>query len=180
MAYQRRYLELSDDDLLAQCQIHIYRSSGPGGQHRNKVSSAVRIKHEPSGISAQGEESRLQGHNKRMAIKRLRMEIACCVRQPVDLDAPEIPEAVRECVIGTRGRGGQGTARLVVGRKNIRFWSVAAFLLDTLVAAEGRLSTVAGIVGITTSNLTGVLKSQRRLYTAAQQIRGDFCLKPLK
>ncbi|HHH76442.1 MAG TPA: hypothetical protein ENL03_05405, partial [Phycisphaerae bacterium] len=32
-------LALSDEKLLAQCEIHIYRASGPGGQHRNKVSS---------------------------------------------------------------------------------------------------------------------------------------------
>ena len=170
---------MSDDDLLAQCDLHIYRSSGPGGQHRNKVSSAVRIKHRPSGISAQGEESRLQGQNKRMAIKRLRMEIACRIRRPVDLDADELPEAVRQCVVRSRGGSGQETARLVVGQKNSRFWFVAAFLLDALVAAEGRLSAAAGTVGITTSNLTGILKSQRRLYAATQQIRKDFCLRPL-
>lgn len=47
------YLTLSDDELMAQCEMDTYKSTGPGGQHRNKRETAVRLKHLPSGIIAQ-------------------------------------------------------------------------------------------------------------------------------
>src|ERR1041384_4928157 len=39
-----------DEDLLRECEVETFRSSGPGGQHVNKTESAVRLKHVPSGI----------------------------------------------------------------------------------------------------------------------------------
>lgn len=47
------YLDLSDDDLMAQCDVDTFKSSGPGGQHRNKRESAVRLCHRPTGVMAQ-------------------------------------------------------------------------------------------------------------------------------
>lgn len=47
------YLDLTDDDLMRQCEMGTFKTSGPGGQHRNKRESAVRLKHLPTGIIAQ-------------------------------------------------------------------------------------------------------------------------------
>jgi hypothetical protein len=47
------YLELTDDELMRQCEMDTFKASGPGGQHRNKRESAVRLKHLPTGIIAQ-------------------------------------------------------------------------------------------------------------------------------
>jgi hypothetical protein len=56
---------------------------------------------------------------------------------------------------------------------------VAAFLLDLLEASEGRASAAAEYLAITTSNYIAVLKSDRHLLAAAQQIRKRFERRPL-
>jgi len=54
------WASVSDDELLARCEVDLYRASGPGGQKRNKTSSAVRLRHLPSGLRVIAEESRSQ------------------------------------------------------------------------------------------------------------------------
>ncbi|CAM1340001.1 peptide chain release factor H [Tenacibaculum amylolyticum] len=56
-------------------EFQAIRSSGPGGQHVNKVSSAVRAKHVPSGIQVLVSESRSQHQNKKIAIQRLKEQV---------------------------------------------------------------------------------------------------------
>ena len=46
------HLIVSDDALISQCEVDRYRASGPGGQHRNKTESAVRLRHKLTGVSA--------------------------------------------------------------------------------------------------------------------------------
>ena len=58
---------LSDDALMKQCDVHTGRTSGPGGQHRNKVETAVRIVHRPTGLDGQAGERRRQIENRTMA-----------------------------------------------------------------------------------------------------------------
>jgi len=52
--------------------IETYRSSGPGGQRKNKTETAVRLKHLPSGIIVIATEHRLQTQNRKLAFERLR------------------------------------------------------------------------------------------------------------
>lgn len=47
------------------------RSSGPGGQHVNKVSTAVTLRHQPSGLSVTVQDSRSQARNRQLALERL-------------------------------------------------------------------------------------------------------------
>ena len=179
MSYRREHLELTDEELLRQCDVHIYRSSGPGGQHRNKVSSAVRLKHRPTGVTTHGDESRSQHENKRMAVRRVRMEIACRIRHQIDRESPQLPAVVSECIFRPRGKPADAPLRLEVGRKDRRFWTVAGFLLDVLEGFEGHLADAGAYIGITTGNLSTLLKSHRRLLSAAQAIRKRFNLRPL-
>ncbi|MBK8802018.1 MAG: peptide chain release factor-like protein [Fibrobacteres bacterium] len=65
----------SDDDLLDECEVQVFRSSGPGGQHANKTESAVRIRHVPSGVVAQCQEERSQHLNKLRCLAKLRERI---------------------------------------------------------------------------------------------------------
>ncbi len=62
-----RRLEVRTEDL----EESFARSSGPGGQHVNKVSTAVTLKHRPSGMSVMVQDSRSQARNRALAIERL-------------------------------------------------------------------------------------------------------------
>ena len=182
VAGEEDYLTLDDRALLSQCDVNYTKSSGPGGQHRNKVSSAVRLRHHPTGITAQGQESRSQHENKLRALQRLRMNIACRMRRPVDVSGENtvpVPPVVSECIYTARGGQAAGLNRIRIGRKDRRFWQVAAFLLDVLDASTGKLADAARGIGVTTSSFVSVLKADRHLLAAAQAIRKNHGLKPL-
>lgn len=183
------YLSADDQALLACCEVHVYRSSGPGGQHRNKVSSAVRLVHRPTGIAGHGDESRSQQDNRRMAMRRLRMNIACKVRRVLDPSAGT-PAPIAQCLFvpkpskGPQRQGqspdeGQVNKRLAVGVRDHRFWHVAGCVLDVLEALGGSVSDAGKRLGITTGNVVSFLKSERHLLTAANEIRKRHALTPL-
>ena len=71
----RRGHQIYDIDpklLKKQVIVETYRSSGPGGQRKNKVETAVRLKHLPSGITVVATEHRSQADNRKLAFDRLR------------------------------------------------------------------------------------------------------------
>src|SRR5215475_3228738 len=86
------WANLTDAQLLAQCEVDTYRASGPGGQKRNKTSSAVRLRHPPSGLLVIAEESRSQHENRARALKRLRQAFYLKLRRELTPEqlAPEV------------------------------------------------------------------------------------------
>src|SRR5437588_4107033 len=67
---------LPDEKLLGQCEVQAHRASGPGGQHRNKSETAVRLVHLPSGVTAEGKDQRSRTQNLAAALGRLREKLA--------------------------------------------------------------------------------------------------------
>ncbi|MEC7242537.1 MAG: peptide chain release factor-like protein [Myxococcota bacterium] len=62
----------TDRDVLEkEVQVQTYRSGGPGGQHRNKTDTAVRLHHPPSGVTVTAAERRSQSMNRELAFERL-------------------------------------------------------------------------------------------------------------
>lgn len=75
--------------LLADCDVETYRSSGPGGQKKNKTESSVRLRHRPTGIVRIATESRSQSRNRALALERLARAIEARRRRP----KPRVPTA---------------------------------------------------------------------------------------
>jgi hypothetical protein len=152
------WLAMTDKELLADCSVDTYRASGPGGQKRNKTSSAVRLRHGPSGVLVIAEESRSQHENKARALRRLRRDIALQIREPFALLSAMDWE---------------------VGRKDERFWPLAAGVLDAFDQATARVSTTAAELGATTARLIAFLQTDEKLWQRANEIRRSHGQKPL-
>lgn len=69
--YNNKDIEILDRDV----SYRTYKASGKGGQHRNKVESAVEYKHIPTGITAHCESERSQAENKRLALDALKQKV---------------------------------------------------------------------------------------------------------
>ena len=171
------WTNLTDAQLLAQCEVDTYRASGPGGQKRNKTSSAVRIRHPPSGLTVIAEESRSQHENRARALKRLRQAIYLKLRD--ELTEPERrPEALAARPDYGPARDAQG--RLSLGRKDPRYWPAVGVVLDVLQAAQARVSDAAEILGISTGNLIAFLSNDAKVWEQANHLRARFAHKPLR
>ena len=83
-----------DDDLLAECDVETFRSRGKGGQHVNKVETAVRLRHKPSGIVVSSQKERSQYQNKRNCLVKLRRAIERLNYKPPKRIPTKVPAAV--------------------------------------------------------------------------------------
>ncbi|MBW7906984.1 MAG: peptide chain release factor-like protein [Phycisphaerae bacterium] len=164
----RQRLAYSDEALLAECRIDTYRSSGPGGQHRNKVSSAIRLRHERSGLVATGTGSRSQHENKARALSRLREAIALAARAPLPC-----PVTWPENVLVRDGR-------LRVSERNPSRHEAVALVLDALVENGLQPRPAAEALGLTSSSLTRFLLEHPKAWVALNQMRAERGLPPLR
>ncbi len=73
---------LADEALLAQCEVQAHRAGGPGGQHKNKTETAIRLVHGPSGVTAEGKDQRSREQNLRAALGRLRKKLEARAYRP--------------------------------------------------------------------------------------------------
>jgi hypothetical protein len=167
-----QYLTLEDQELLAQCHVDRYRSHGPGGQKRNKTSSAVRLRHQLTGLSVKATEDRSQQVNLRRAIRRLRKAIALHVRTELDTDSYVTSEEFQTCL----DRDG----RLAVSRRDRRYASVISELLDVLSACDMRVREAAKLLGISTGRFVKFIQKDSKLWGRVGEMRAAAGLKPLR
>ncbi len=77
--------------LETECDLEFFKASGPGGQHRNKRETAVRIHHRPSGVTVAAVERRSQAMNREEAFRRLIAKLEKLNRPKKKRRATKIP-----------------------------------------------------------------------------------------
>lgn len=155
--------------LLAECDLVRTRRGGPGGQHRNKVETAVVITHRPSGVSAEASERRSQAENRAVAVQRLRIRLALAIRHPVANDW----EAEGPWSKYTRGQ------RIAINPQNPDFPGVLALALDQLAAGGYDPAAAAERLGISSSQLLKLVQTEPAAWSWLQDRRQQAGLKPL-
>ncbi len=160
---------LPPDDLLLHCDETRTRRSGPGGQHRNKVETAVVLVHRPTGLSAEGSERRSQAENRRVSLWRLRMTLALSHREPPATAGPSPLWQSR-----VRGR------QLVIAADHDDYPTLVAEALDRLMAVGLEMRPAADALGVSMSQLTKLFRKVPAAWVAVNRLRGEAGLPPLK
>ena len=165
---------LDEPSLLALCELRRQRRSGPGGQHRNKVETAIVLIHMPSGIRAEATERRSQAENRRMALHRLRVKLALGVRS---WGAAELPSEMFEPSPLWQGR--LRGAKLTVAVEHPDFPALLAEALDAVAQSQFDVSAAADHLGCTPSQLVKFLKVEPEALQQVNEQRTAIGLKPL-
>lgn len=161
---------LADEDLLLVCVLGRGRTSGPGGQHRNRVQTLVELTHTPTGLEAHAGERRSAEENKRVALRRLRTELALCARAPVPLG--EIGSEMWRA----RVQGG----RIAVNHDHRDYPAMLAEALDVIWNASLDMKRASLRLNCTRSQLIKMIAKEPRALAAlneARQAKGKHTLK---
>jgi len=94
----------SDNDLLSECDVETFRSSGPGGQNVNKRETAVRLRHRPTGIVVSCQDERSQLRNKQIALTQLRRKLENLSRPTPPRIPTSVPRSVRRRILDYKKR----------------------------------------------------------------------------
>ena len=94
----------SDEELLRECEIDTFRSSGPGGQHVNKTESAVRLRHPRSGIVVTSRQERSQHQNKALCLRKLRERVDQLNHRPVERVPTRVPRSAKHRTLEAKAR----------------------------------------------------------------------------
>jgi hypothetical protein len=150
---------LSIVELLADCSFRRTRRSGPGGQNRNKVETAVVVEHKPTGIRAEANERRSQEQNRLVAIQRLRVRLAIEIRTRPPTEVSDL----------WKSRTTQG--KLSVSSEHADFPAILAEALDSIAANDFDLAGAAPYLAVSSSQLVKFLKLEPAALTLINRER---------
>jgi hypothetical protein len=154
----------SDAQLLAGCRLESLRGSGPGGQHRNRTESGVRVVHAATGLEARADRQREHRRNQAEALARLRLRLAIAIRGQAQ---PAWLEPYRK------------GSRLPLGASAAAYPLAVACALDALDQALGRLPEAAAGLGLSSSQLAKLLTADGEVRLAADRLRAGHGFGPL-
>ncbi len=153
------------------------RSAGPGGQHRNKVHTGVRMSHLSTGFQGMATERRSQLENKLMALFRLRLRLALDLRNPPRDEDFGNPEDYQPSPLWlSRARGG----RIRVNPDHNDFPALLAEVLDRLAADADDLQRTALAFRVTKSQMLKFLASETSALAALNERRRTRGEHPLR
>lgn len=164
---------MDPDALASECEFRATRRSGPGGQNRNKVETAVVLTHRPSGIRAEASERRTQGENRRAALFRLRVELALAIRRPIDrADGGPF-------VAGALWRSRCHDGRIAVNPGHADFPALLAEALDVLQAMGDEPRAASEALGCSATQLVKLLRGEPRALALVNERRRQAGRHPL-
>ena len=155
-------------NLLNDCREARTRGSGPGGQHRNKVETAIVLTHMPSQVSGAASERRSQKENREVAIQRLRVNLALAIRSS-ELVTP-LPLWQKYVV----------AEKVKISADNEEFPPLLADALDLIFSTGGDLAPVAGTLKITATQLAKFLRLEPEAWVMISGLRERNGLRKLK
>lgn len=151
------------------CSIERTRASGPGGQHRNKVETAIVVTHQSTGVTGQASEKRSQHANLKTALERLRLQLAIEVRSTPLLRGPD--DLWRSRVKGRK---------IKVSLEHADFPKLVVVALDVLEGQQLNVAEAAKVLEVSTSQLIKFLKSNSTVGQHVQRTRQIAGLAPLR
>ena len=106
-----RWAQMTLDEIARDCDVQVFRASGPGGQCVNTTDSAVRMVHGPSGIAVTSRESRSQFRNRQLCLQKLRRLFESKARPPKVRRATKPSRCAREARLADKLRRAQVKAQ---------------------------------------------------------------------
>jgi hypothetical protein len=157
------YLCLDDSELLKLCQVSQYKGSGPGGQHRNKKSTGVRLYLPTFNVEIKHCDDRNTLVNQKRALKKLRLSLALANDFDYQLDLFSFP--------GSQKR---------INSDNPLYPLFCSQLRYLMIKHQASPAPCAKAFQLSTSALVRIIFKEKELLQTMQELRHRFTLPPLR